>query len=108
MKAWLSQNRVAFEELDLLARPPARDELGRYAQAVPGGARNMVTTNTGSEDYRRHLAGKELSDDALLDLLAKVPNLLRKPILTDGQRILQGVDDPARLEDFVGTAFRSS
>ena len=61
----------------------------------------MVTTRTDSPDYQNHLAGKSLPEDQLLDLLAKVPNLLRKPLLVEGTRALQGVDDPARLKSFV-------
>jgi arsenate reductase-like glutaredoxin family protein len=37
----------------------------------------------------------------LLDLLAKIPNLLRKPLLVDGKRALQGVDDSAKLKAFL-------
>lgn len=61
----------------------------------------MVTTRTDSPEYQQHLAGGMPGDEPLLDLLAKIPNLLRKPLLTDGARALQGVDDPARLKAFV-------
>lgn len=87
---------------NLLQQPPSREDLGRFARATPGGAREMVTTNTQFPEYQEHIAGKTLSDDQLLDILARVPNLLRKPILTDGTRALQGTSDPARLEQFVG------
>jgi arsenate reductase-like glutaredoxin family protein len=86
---------------DILTQPPSREDLGRFAQGTPGGAREMVTTRTDSPEYQQNIAGKTLADDQLLDLLAKIPNLLRKPLLTDGTRALQGVDDPARLKSFV-------
>jgi arsenate reductase-like glutaredoxin family protein len=92
---------VDVEVKDILTQPPSRQVLGEIAKITPGGAKEMVTTRTDSPDYQKHLAGKSLSDEQLLDLLAAVPNLLRKPLLLDGKRALQGVDDPAKLKSFV-------
>lgn len=61
----------------------------------------MITTRTDSPDYQKHLSGKSLNDEQLLDVLSKVPNLLRKPLLVKGNRALQGIDDPARLKAFI-------
>jgi arsenate reductase-like glutaredoxin family protein len=85
----------------MLSEPPSRQLLGEIAAVIPGGAREMVTVRTDSAEYQKNIAGKNLSDEQLLDLLAKVPNLLRKPLLVEGKRALQGVDDPARLQSFV-------
>ena len=60
----------------------------------------MVTPNTQFPEYQEHIAGKNLTDDQLVDVLARVPNLLKKPILTDGSRVLQGTADPERLAGF--------
>ena len=86
---------------DILTEPPSRQLLGEIARITPGGVREMITIRSDSPDYQKHIAGKSLSDDQLLDLLAKVPNLLRKPLLVDGKRVLQGIDDPVRLKAFV-------
>jgi arsenate reductase-like glutaredoxin family protein len=86
---------------DILTEPPSRELLGEIAKTIPGGVREMVTVRTDSPDYQKHMAGKNLADGQLLDLLAKVPNLLRKPLLVAGKRVLQGVDDPTRLKAFV-------
>ena len=86
---------------DILTQPPSREDLGRIARSTPGGATQMVSTKTDSPEYLQNIAGKTLGDEQLLDLLARIPNLLRKPLLTDGARALQGVDDPARLKSFV-------
>lgn len=85
----------------MLSDPPSRQLLGEVAKVIPGGVKEMVTVRTDSAEYQNNIAGKNLSDQQLLDLLAKVPNLLRKPLLVDGKRALQGVDDPARLKSFV-------
>ncbi len=87
--------------LDILTQPPTRDQLGRISKGTTGGAREMVSTRTDTPEYQQNIAGKTLGDDQLLDILASIPNLLRKPLLTDGARALQGVDDPARLKAFV-------
>jgi len=85
----------------MLSQPPSRELLAELATVIPGGAKEMVTMRTDSPDYLKHLAGKSLSDEQLLDLLATVPNLLRKPLIVDGKRALQGVDDPMTLQSFV-------
>jgi len=92
-------------EKDLLADPPSRDDLERWSRSAPGGVRGMVARLTQMEDYQVHIAGKEdqLSDSELLDLLARVPNLLHKPILTDGARAHQGFN-PETLQQFVQNA----
>lgn len=95
------QNKVDVDVKDILAQPPGRDELARFARLTPGGITQMITTRTDSAEYQANIAGKNLGNDQLLDLLARVPNLLRKPLLTDGVRALQGVDDPALLRAFV-------
>lgn len=95
------QNKVDVDVRDILSQPPTREDLGRFAKVTPGGAREMVTTRTDSPEYQQNIAGKTLSDEQLLDVLARIPNLLRKPLLTDGKRSLQGVDDPGKLQSFV-------
>jgi arsenate reductase-like glutaredoxin family protein len=86
---------------DMLSEPPSRQLLGEIAKVIPGGAREMVTIRTDSPEYQKNIAGKTLNAEQLLDLLAKIPNLLRKPLLVDGKRALQGIDDPSRLKEFV-------
>lgn len=91
---------MAFEERDLFAQPPTREDLARWARQHPGGAEGLVTRYTHFEDYQTYVAGKQFSEDELLDLLARVPNLLHKPIISDGTRVHQGLDFVS-LEAFV-------
>ncbi len=62
----------------------------------------MVTLNTHFPEYQEHIAGQDLSEAQLLDVLARVPNLINKPVLTDGDRILLGPNTPNLVEEFVG------
>ena len=62
----------------------------------------MVTPNTHFPEYQEHIAGQDLSEEQLLDVLARVPNLLKKPVLTDGDRILLGPSALEVIAEFVG------
>ena len=48
-------------------------------------------------DYKKYVAGRELSDKEILEILHRFPELLRKPILFDGERAVAGYV-PERLE----------
>ncbi len=51
-------------------------------------------------DYKEHIAGRELSDKEILQTLHRFPELLRKPILFNGERAVAGYV-PERLESVV-------
>jgi arsenate reductase-like glutaredoxin family protein len=51
-------------------------------------------------DYKTHIAGRELSDGEILETLHRYPELLKKPILFNGQRAVAGYV-PERLESIV-------
>ena len=40
----------------------------------------MVTPNTHFPEYQEHIEGKDLAEEQLLDILARVPNLMKKPV----------------------------
>ena len=54
-------------------------------------------------DYKANIAGRELSDDELLQILHRYPDLLNKPILFDGERAVTGYV-PEELETVVKAA----
>ncbi len=74
-----------------------------FARATVGGAPAMVTPNTHFPEYQEHIEGKDLAEEQLLDILARVPNLMKKPVLTDGTRVLMGTSDQKLIAEFVGT-----
>ena len=63
----------------------------------------MVTQMTSFPEYQEHIEGRDLSEEKLLDTLAEVPNLLKKPILVDQDRVILGTSDPRLIGEFVGT-----
>jgi len=62
----------------------------------------MVTPMTNFPEYQEHIAGQDLTEGQLLDILARIPNLLKKPILRDEDRIILGTSDPKLIGEFVG------
>ncbi len=55
---------------------------------------------TEEPDYKKHIAGRELSDEEILQTLHRFPELFRKPILFNGERAVAGYI-PERLESVV-------
>ena len=78
--------------------------MARFSKEAAEGVKGMVTPNTHFQEYKDNFEGKNLNDEKILDVLAKVPNLLKKPMLTDGSRILQGTADSGQLAEFTGLA----
>lgn len=54
-------------------------------------------------DYQKHVAGRELTDDEILQILHRYPDLLKKPILFNGDTAVLGFV-PERLENVVKLA----
>ena len=78
--------------MHIYKNPPDRETLGRFASRLEGGARALIGTR--SRVYRElGLQDKELSDEEWLDWIEKEPRLLRRPILTDGERVLVGFNE---------------
>ena len=80
---------MAVSERHIVKEAPSLAELGELAALAPGGVRDLVAKN--SARYRElHLAAVAMSDEEWLDLLAREPKLLRRPLVTDGQRLVIG------------------
>lgn len=81
--------------------PASEEEIRALARLLPGGVRDIV-----SERSRRFkeldLAGKELSDDEWVRLLAREPGLWRRPIAVKGTRAVVGYNEQA-LRELAGT-----
>jgi arsenate reductase-like glutaredoxin family protein len=80
--------------------PPSIDELQRISKDL-GGAKMLLNPKKVDEpDYKKHIAGRELTDKEILQTLHNFPELLRKPILFNGERAVAGYV-PERLESVV-------
>ena len=56
-------------------------------------------------DYKTHIAGRELTDKEILETLHRYPELLKKPILFNGETAVAGYV-PERLESVVASLRR--
>ncbi len=93
-KTDLLRSGAAFQERHIRKDPPTRTELAELASMHPHGARAFLSQR--SVRFRElGLAGREFAEEELLDLLAREPNLLRRPIISDGSSVVVGYDRPA-------------
>lgn len=73
---------------------PTRGELEALARRLPGGVRDLLSTRS-ARLKELGLRPEMLDDEALYDLLTREPRLLRRPIVTDGARVIVGLDRAA-------------
>jgi arsenate reductase-like glutaredoxin family protein len=85
---------VPVTERLYVKEPPTRDELAQLARMVEGGARALVAPRA-RRLKELGIDPATLSEEAILDLIAREPILLRRPILTDGKRAVVGANKAA-------------
>ena len=79
--ALLTQRGVDFDIVDYLTAPPSKATLRSLRRKLGGSALAMV--RTGEPEFQPY-AGRPLSDDEIIDLLAVEPRLLQRPIVELG------------------------
>ncbi|WML43908.1 arsenate reductase family protein [Neobacillus sp. PS3-40] len=91
VKKWLDDHQVSYNEMHIVKSPPSREELQDLYQNSGLEIKNFVSTSTkkyrelGLKDKIKTATEKEL-----LDLLATDGMLLKKPILTNGEKVIIG------------------
>jgi len=90
-KAWLRENAIKTEDIDL-NRGLSEAEL----DALIGSRDYKPFLNPRNELYReRNMKEKLPSREEAIRLMAKHPNLIRRPILVQGAKIALGFDEEA-------------
>lgn len=85
----LKESGVDYEKREFFKDRLTRDELASLLASVGLKASDVVSTR--SRPYKDlGLAGKELTDDALLDLMVDEPRLLRRPMVFKGGQVVVG------------------
>ena len=87
----LSRRGVKFSPRDLFKEPLTTDEIRRLAALAPGGARGLLSIRS-PQVKALGLDKRPLSDEALIDLMAKEPRLLRRPLFHHGRKLIIGFD----------------
>ena len=93
----LEEQGVAFQRRDYFRDPFSRAELADLLQRAGLTPRDVLSTR--SRAYKQlDLAGRDVDDDELLDLMLAEPTLLKRPIVIDRERHVVGFSRP-RLEE---------
>jgi arsenate reductase len=98
-RALLEERGVAFEERRYLEEPLSRAELADLARKLARPPGEWL--RRGEEAWRSSGLGEDVSDDAILDAMARHPILIERPILVGERRAIVG-RPPEAILDLVG------
>ncbi|MEY2192876.1 arsenate reductase family protein [Neobacillus sp. BF23-41] len=90
-KKWMDAHQLSYEEVHIVEHPPSREELQEFYQK--SGLELKKFFNTSGMKYRElgiKDKMKSATDEELLELLASDGMLIKRPILTDGERVTVG------------------
>ena len=89
MDRLLRESGVDFEKVNYYIEPLTRKKLTELLGKMKISARDLLRT---SEQIYRDLglAKKQLSDDELIDVMIKHPDLIQRPIVERGKRAVLG------------------
>ncbi|MBM7650469.1 Spx/MgsR family transcriptional regulator [Bacillus ectoiniformans] len=88
-KKWLNSHTVDYAERHLFRHTPTYDELIHLLSLTNDGLDELLATR--SQTYKDlDINVDELPLSEVVKLLVKEPKLLRRPILTDGKKIVVG------------------
>ncbi|MBT2657426.1 arsenate reductase family protein [Bacillus sp. ISL-18] len=99
-KKWLDAHHLSYEEVHIVEQAPSREQLQEFYQK--SGLELKKFFNTSGLKYRElgiKDKMKTATEAELLDLLASDGMLIKRPILTDGERVTVGFKE----EEFAKT-----
>ncbi len=88
-KKWLNANSIEFAERHLFRETPTHKELVQLLSLTTEGLDEILATR--SQTFKQ--LGKDVNDlplSEVIDLIIQDPKLLRRPILTDGKKLVVG------------------
>ncbi|MFZ3588132.1 Spx/MgsR family RNA polymerase-binding regulatory protein [Bacillus sp. DJP31] len=93
-KAWLKEHDIQFEERHLFRETPSLLELKQILSLTTEGIDEILATR--SETFKNlNIDVNEMTITEILTLLVEQPRLLRRPIITDGKRLVIGYNQSA-------------
>ena len=90
-KKWLDEHKLSYKEVHIAEMPPSQEELFELWQK--SGLELKKFFNSSGQKYRElgiKDKMKSASDQELLHLLASDGMLIKRPILTDGEKVTVG------------------
>ncbi|MCS1351972.1 arsenate reductase family protein [Mechercharimyces sp. CAU 1602] len=101
-KKYLTNHGIDFQDHHIVENPPTRDQLAQLVEK--SGLPLKKFFNTSGQKYRELGLKdklKEMSEDEQLDLLASDGMLMKRPIVTDGQKVTVGFKEESFSKEWV-------
>ncbi|PLR68119.1 Spx/MgsR family RNA polymerase-binding regulatory protein [Bacillus sp. UMB0893] len=93
-KHWLKAHNIHFREKHLFRETPTYEELQKILHLTTDGMDEILTTR--GQTYKDlNLNIDELPLSQVLKLIIEEPKLLRRPIITDGKKLVVGYNPQA-------------
>lgn len=91
-RAWLTENELPFKERNIFSDPLNSDELMEILSLTKNGTEDIISTR--SKVYQKlDIDLEELKLEELLSLIEKYPNLLKRPIILDENKLQMGYNE---------------
>lgn len=91
-RAWLTENELPFKERNIFSDPLNSDELMEILSLTKNGTEDIISTR--SKVYQKlDIDLEELKLEELLSLIEKYPNLLKRPIILDKNKLQVGYNE---------------
>jgi arsenate reductase len=80
----LTAKGIGFESVNYMESPLPANELARLLHSAGLKPQDAIRTSEGA--YRQYVAGKNLSDEQLVQIMAEHPELIQRPIVVRGSK----------------------
>ena len=84
MKKILTEQGIEFDAVNYFERPITSTTLKNLLESAGLTPADALRTNEPA--YKEHVAGRELSDQQLISLMVKHPELIQRPIVVKGSK----------------------
>lgn len=84
VKKLLTEKRVEFEAINYFEQPLKADDLKKLLKSA--GLKPSEAVRTKEESFKNLVAGRNLNDAQLLDLMVAHPELIQRPIVVKGSK----------------------
>jgi len=81
----LTEKGIEFERVDYLKELLSAKELGQLLQRA--GLKPQDAIRKGEAAYQEYVAGKDLSDEQLVRVMAEHPELIQRPLVVSGEKV---------------------
>jgi len=82
----LTTKGVDYRAINYLEEPLSADTLKQLLRSA--GLRPLDALRTNEAAYRQYVSGRNLSDDQLVRVMAEHPELIQRPIVTRGEKVV--------------------